>query len=614
MEEKIVLLYLYDTCNLDCGYCGLAKNNYTNDYTQLEFYQDVLNINKISKFFVDRNDHVKWHIKLTGGESLLMPNFNLFCDVVGKDNKISLYTNLLLPSNHPNFMYLIDNASIFDTVIATLHPEGLKNKEKFFNNVKMLKNNGINTIVKIILHPKLIDILEEVNLICKELDVLFMPMPLLSQNYPKKYTLIEKSIIMKYISILKQVIHLNGGLNVGDMTCNAGSKLLNIDARNGNIYPCADVTSPTIGNIYEDTINYLEPDIQCLKENKFCMCDIHYEDGIINDFSLDHEVSRIGYIEFMTEDKILNIINEYKLKFNNNNSFPENGDESVLIYKDPSNLNSFAKNITSQFGEDGVIEYLFSKIGISNDAWCVEFGAWDGEYLSNTYNLVFNQGFNCVYIEGDQQKAKDLRKKVEKLEKQKIFVLNNFVESQGENALDSLLAKTDIPNEFDLLSIDIDGIDYHVWKNFKKYNPKIVLIEHNPTIPPHIEYIPEEKSSLTGASTLALYGLGKLKGYELVCCTDTNSIFVRKDLFGFFNIQDNTPKNLMKTDHITYLISKFDGSYLTDKEPAFINIFDDNIFNNIKKPISFWKKIRLYYKLIKNNRIKDIYIREENFL
>ncbi len=249
-------------------------------------------------------------------------------------------------------------------------------------------------------------------------------------------------------------------------------------------------------------------------------------------------------------------------------------------------MKQYEKNITSQFGEDGIIEYLFSKIDISEVPWCVEFGAWDGEYLSNTYNLVFNKGFNCVYIEGDNQKAIDLKNKVKKLENQSIFVLNSFVESEGENSLDSLLEKTNIPKEFDLLSIDIDGIDYHVWKNFNKYNPKIVLIEHNPTIPPHIKYIPDEKNSLVGASTLALYELGKLKGYELVYCTDTNSIFVKKDLFDLFNIKDNTPERLMKKDHITYLVSKYDGSYLVDKDPAFINIFDDNIFNKLNKSVT----------------------------
>ncbi len=275
-------------------------------------------------------------------------------------------------------------------------------------------------------------------------------------------------------------------------------------------------------------------------------------------------------------------------------------------------MKKYEKNITSQFGEDGIIEHLFSKIGISENPWCVEFGAWDGEYLSNTYNLVFNKGFNCVYIEGDSTKAKELKNKVSKLSNQKIFVLNNFVESQGVNSLDNLLAQTDIPKEFDLLSIDIDGIDYHVWKNFNNYNPKIVLIEHNPTIPPHIEYIPDENSSLIGASTLALYNLSLKKDYCLVHCTDTNSIFVRKEFFNLFEIKDNTPQKLMKTDHITYLISKYDGSYLTNKEPAFINIFDKNIFNKFRITNTLFEKTWLFFKLIRKLRIKNIYIRDES--
>lgn len=275
-------------------------------------------------------------------------------------------------------------------------------------------------------------------------------------------------------------------------------------------------------------------------------------------------------------------------------------------------MKQYEKNITSQFGEDGIIEYLFSKIGISNVPWCVEFGAWDGEYLSNTYNLVFNQGFNCVYIEGDSNKAKELKNKVSKLSNQKIFVLNNFVESQGRNSLDNLLKQTDIPKEFDLLSIDIDGIDYHVWKNFKDYNPKIILIEHNPTIPPHIEYIPDEKSSLIGASTLALYKLGIEKDYCLVHCTDTNSIFVHKEFFELFCIKENSPQLLMKTDHITYLISKYDGSYLVNKEPAFINIFDNNLFNKLKETTGLLKKIWLFFKLTKEIKTKNIYILDES--
>lgn len=55
-------------------------------------------------------------------------------------------------------------------------------------------------------------------------------------------------------------------------------------------------------------------------------------------------------------------------------------------------LNEFASNVTSQFGEDGIIEKILEVIGDAN-RWCVEFGASDGVYLSNTYNLIKNKGY-----------------------------------------------------------------------------------------------------------------------------------------------------------------------------------------------------------------------------
>lgn len=273
------------------------------------------------------------------------------------------------------------------------------------------------------------------------------------------------------------------------------------------------------------------------------------------------------------------------------------------------NLDMYKKNVKSQFGEDGIIEHLFTKIPLSETSWSVEFGAWDGEYLSNTYNLVFNQKWNSVYIEGDKKKTENLRKKVKALQvEQDIEVINAFVESEGVNGLDSLLSNTKIPKEFELLSIDIDGIDYHVWKNFTEYSPKVVVVEHNPTIPPEIEYIPEDNYSIRGASVKALYKLGLVKGYELVACTDVNCIFVRKDLFPLFNIENNTPENLMKRDYITYMIANFDGTYTLSNEPAYINIYDDNLPEKMKKEKNILKRIYYFYQQATKNLYRDIIV------
>jgi hypothetical protein len=46
----------------------------------------------------------------------------------------------------------------------------------------------------------------------------------------------------------------------------------------------------------------------------------------------------------------------------------------------------------SQYGEDDILERLFSLLEISQ-GWCVEFGAWDGTHLSNTAALVRHQNW-----------------------------------------------------------------------------------------------------------------------------------------------------------------------------------------------------------------------------
>jgi len=66
----------------------------------------------------------------------------------------------------------------------------------------------------------------------------------------------------------------------------------------------------------------------------------------------------------------------------------------------------YRKNITSQSGEDGIIEKIFELI--KGDNWCVEFGACDGKSTSNTWNLINNKGWSAVPIEPNKKKIKNL--------------------------------------------------------------------------------------------------------------------------------------------------------------------------------------------------------------
>jgi hypothetical protein len=217
-------------------------------------------------------------------------------------------------------------------------------------------------------------------------------------------------------------------------------------------------------------------------------------------------------------------------------------------------------DVASQSGEDGVIADALAHIGADCDKWCVEFGAWDGKHLSNTYNLIANKDYGGVLIEADPTKFKELSALHAKSEK--VHTLNAFVGFEPNDNLDVLLARTPIPKEFDVLSVDIDGNDYHVWDATKAYRPKIVIIEYNPTIPTPVEFVqPKDMAVNQGASLLSLVKLGKEKGYELFAVTRFSACFVDARYFDRFGIADNAPERL-RTDNslVTYIFSGYDGT------------------------------------------------------
>ena len=208
--------------------------------------------------------------------------------------------------------------------------------------------------------------------------------------------------------------------------------------------------------------------------------------------------------------------------------------------------NKYNNNVYSQNGEDGIIQELLSRLEI-NTGWVCEFGAWDGIHLSNTFNLIKNKDFAGIFIEGNNEKFKDLLTTQTKYPR--INAINEYVshDIMSSRTLDNILKKTNIPIDFDILSIDIDSFDYQVWDSLVIYKPKIVIIEINSGIYPHVENHIHTPGLCQGTSFLPTYKLGIKKGYTFVLHTG-NMFFILNELYEKLNLTYSEPLENFRTN------------------------------------------------------------------
>ena len=208
-------------------------------------------------------------------------------------------------------------------------------------------------------------------------------------------------------------------------------------------------------------------------------------------------------------------------------------------------FDKFRKNFYSQNGEDGIILELLRRMKLDDfgSLWCVEYGAYDGKHLSNTFNLV-EKGSNAVYIEGLKERfeeIKNLKKKYPKINCIRSFVSR---EKDDKSSINNLLNQTQIPKDFDILSIDIDSYDLDTWECLTDYYPKIVIIEINSSIPPGIyQKHSDDYSSNSFSSTVKV---AKQKGYIPICHTG-NLVLVKdefRDILGLDEEYINSPEKL----------------------------------------------------------------------
>jgi hypothetical protein len=196
--------------------------------------------------------------------------------------------------------------------------------------------------------------------------------------------------------------------------------------------------------------------------------------------------------------------------------------------------------VFSQNGEDGIIQYLVKAVKPAARTF-VEFGVQN--YLeSNTRFLMMHNGWRGLVLDGEQAYIDFIRGSKWYGWKYPLRAECAFVTAENIN---ELIRSNGFSGDIGLLSIDLDGVDYHVWKAIDVVRPAIVVIEYNRAFPverlitvPYSENFDRTAAHSSGAycgcSLSAAVHLGKKKGYRFVGVEDfnTNAFFVREELAG----------------------------------------------------------------------------------
>ena len=221
------------------------------------------------------------------------------------------------------------------------------------------------------------------------------------------------------------------------------------------------------------------------------------------------------------------------------------------------NIQDYEFKVFSQFGEDGIIDYLVKKTKIKDDEkFFVEIGV--GDYSEcNTKFLLMNDFWTGVVIEGNKEYANHIMDQ-EICWKYGLKVISEWVRKDN---IKSLIEKNVSNNKIGLLSLDIDGNDYWILNEIKNIKPIIIIVDWNSlfgskksiTTPYDDNFVREKKhfsGQYWGASIKAFNDLMKSRGYFLVGSNmaGNNLFFVRED-----RKNDLTEKKLLKPSKNKFL-------------------------------------------------------------
>lgn len=214
----------------------------------------------------------------------------------------------------------------------------------------------------------------------------------------------------------------------------------------------------------------------------------------------------------------------------------QNADRAPLHHLQDAEFKVF-----SQYGEDGVLQYLIRETGITrNETIFIEFGVQD--YIeSNTRFLLMNDHWRGLVMDGSRQYMDAVRNQ-DLCWRHDLTAIDAWIDRDNIN---QLIRNAGFSGDIGVLSVDIDGNDYWVWERVEVVNPIIVVVEWNSVFGPNqaisVPYDPDfqrDKAHYSnlfwGASITAFEHLAARKGYKLFGSNTVgnNLFFIRNDRLG----------------------------------------------------------------------------------
>ena len=262
-----------------------------------------------------------------------------------------------------------------------------------------------------------------------------------------------------------------------------------------------------------------------------------------------------------------------------------------ILSKNISSLKDVEFKIFSQFGDDGIIQWLINNIEIDNEFF-VEFGV-ENYKEANTKFLMFNNNWSGFVMDGSNNNINNLKKQ-DYFWKYNLIAKDVFITKDNIN---NLLLEQNINPNIGLLHIDLNGNDYYIFDEIDCINPNILILEYNSLFGidreisvPYREDFNRTKAHYSnlffGASLKSLHSLAYKKGFIFIGCNQAgnNAYFIRKDKI------NSKIKEVSLEDG--YVISKFresrdiNGSLnFLDKLQAYEEIKGLDVYNTNTKRI-----------------------------